>query len=135
MKKIQNKPGEKWWNEKPSYRLYYIREYSGILIALWALYWIGFSIAILIARILIEYLPETNTAFGHILFLPLKYYFLFTAIGLAGAVIHTITWLQSMPNIFPFRLSKFQKGVAFGVLILVWIGLSAVIYLTIRSQL
>lgn len=135
MKKLANTPTPGWWKEKPAYEIYYFREYSGILIAIWGLYWIWFICAILFSRIILTYFPGIDTVFKYILFIPLKYYSLFNFIGFAGAIIHTITWLGVMPEILPFNLSGKQRHIAFAMLIIIWLGLSALLFILLLNSL
>ncbi|MBU0667878.1 hypothetical protein KJ951_02100 [Patescibacteria group bacterium] len=135
MKKLANTPAPDWWKEKPAYKIYYFREYSGILIAIWGLYWLWFIGAIIFSRIILAYFPDIDPVFKYILFIPLKYYFLFNCIGFIGAIIHTITWLGVMPEILPFNLSKKQRHLIFSLLILVWLGLSTLLFILLMNSL
>ncbi len=135
MKKLANIPSLKWWKEKPSYKIYYLREYSGILIAIWGIYWLWFISAIILSQIILTYFPDINPIFKYIIFIPLKYYFALNSIGLIGGIIHAITWLGVMPKITPLNLSKNQKHLTFALLFFSWIGLSTLFFILLINSL
>jgi len=104
MEPFVQKPEKYWWNQSFNSRLYCIREYSSLLIATWAIY-------------------QLLTLLFHYDFL-LKSNPIFTAIGLLGAIIHSITWLVVMPKLVPFKLTLTLHIILFIVLISIWVGFS-----------
>lgn len=108
MNQLEQKPGPKWWKATEGYRAYYLREYSGILIAVWGIF----------------YLQIPERIFG--LTITNQYYiYALHAIGLLGAIIHSSTWLTMMPKLLPLELNERQQQAALFLLILVWLGVSA----------
>lgn len=109
MKPLEQPLKPKWWRATDGYKTYHLREFSGILIAVWCLYylniptWFGLTI--------------TNPWYGYMM----------NTLGLAGAVIHSSTWLSIMPKLTPFNLNAKQQQILFGILILVWLGVSALV--------
>ena len=111
MKQLEQKLGPKWWNETEAYKLYHLREMSGVIVALWCIYYIATALGLNISN------PY--------------YVYAINIFGLLGAVIHSSTWLGIMPQLTPFNLSKKQQSFVFGLLILVWLGVSATIFFSL----
>lgn len=107
MKQLEQKPGPKWWNETELYKAYQLREFSGILIFIWCMYYIATYVGLNIEN---QY-----------------YIYGINAVGLLGAILHSSSWLSIMPQLTPFNLNKKMQTVAFGVLILLWLGISALL--------
>lgn len=95
MKYLQQKPNHLWWTKNPRYFIYFLREFSGVLIAFYIL---G-----------ILYFGQSSWL---------------TWIGLTGAIIHTLTWLYVMPRLLPFKLSKMQQKVAYVLFLGIWLAVS-----------
>jgi fumarate reductase subunit C len=104
MKYLEQKPGHLWWTRNPRTLLYFVREFSAILILTW----------ILGSLILSFFFPKNSD--GIALF--------FTYLGLIGAIIHSITWLAAMPQILPFRLNKSQQKIAYAFLLMLFLGIT-----------
>ncbi len=111
MKTFEQKPGKYWWTQSPNSMVYAMREFSGVLIAIWAIY-----------TLLFFAFPE--------FFKPTIKIFI-EALGLAGAIIHTLTWLWAMPKLLPQKLSDSIHSLLFVLLIVVWLGLSSLLILWI----
>lgn len=107
MSPLEQKPGPGWWKETEGYRTYHMREFSGVLIALWLLFFLNIPYHLFGVTI-------TNPFYINGMHI----------IGLIGAVIHTSTWLKIMPQITPFDLNKSAQNIAFAVLILIWLVVS-----------
>ena len=92
-----------WWTKKGSYMAYVIREFSGILIAIYVLTSIIFETLVILGP-------------GNVNFVSALYAFRFSALfsviqylGLLGAIIHSLTWIPVMAKISPFEFSKKQS--------------------------
>ncbi len=109
MKYFAQKPEKLWWTKSSNSILYAIREYSAVPIATWAIFTLLFYL-----------FPENFNSFTRTLI---------NSIGLIGALAHTISWLQVMPKLLPFKLTKFISTIIFGVLIIICIILSDLIFL------
>lgn len=105
MNPLEQKPGPKWWKETPGYKTYYLREFSGILIFIWCVYFLG-----------------TFMGFN----IPNSYYhYGINIVGLLGAVIHSSTWIGIMPQLTPLNLNKSQQTAIYLLLLFLWLGVSA----------
>lgn len=111
MKTFEQKPGKFWWTQSPNYILYALREFSGVLIAIWAIY------TTLVLIFPGFFAPTVIT--------------LITIIGLTGAIIHSLTWLWVMPKLLPQKLSGAVHLLIYFTLIIAWISLSALLILWI----
>ncbi len=97
MRQHDNKQEPLWWTKNITYVTYMVREGSSLLIGVYALFSILY--------ILLFYTPlETLAKWAHPAFDPL--YKVIAMIGLAGAIIHSITWLAVMPTILPLKMPK-----------------------------
>jgi fumarate reductase subunit C len=110
MKHLVQKQERFWWTKKSSYILYFIREFSGILIAAYVLTSIIIEAGIGLAPGGSDFAHSAVSFKLSITFLIIQY------AGLTGALIHSITWLIIMPTISPIELSRKQQ--AFGAVIL-----------------
>jgi fumarate reductase subunit C len=108
MKYLEQKPGHFWWTRNARTMIYFIREFSAILIL---------ASIIGATSIMFGLIKLTPEQYGNIL-LPLLY------IGLAGALIHSVTWLAAMPKILPFKLNKFQQKIAYIIFLAILIGIT-----------
>lgn len=111
MKTFEQKPEKYWWTQSPNYTLYALREFSGILIAIWAIYTVLFFV-------FPEFFKPTATSIIHTL-------------GLTGAIIHTLTWLWTMPKLLPQKISGAVNSLIYATLIMIWLGLSSLLILWI----
>ena len=50
-----------------------------------------------------------------------------TYVGLAGAVIHSVTWLAAMPQILPFKLDKSRQKTAYAFLLILFLAITLLI--------
>lgn len=98
MKYLEQKAGHWWWTKNPRYFLYFLREFSGVLIAL---YLVGMT------------------------FFPHPY---FHYLGLIGSLIHSVTWLSVMPQLLRWKPSKLQKNVIHILLLSAWLIISYLIF-------
>lgn len=98
-----------WWTKNPRTILYFIREATGIVIAL---YFISYIFAAW------EYgsfrYNDYPKDFGVMAFF-----------GFIAAVIHTLTWFWVTAKITPFSRSLFAHVTIFLFLIALWVGVSA----------
>lgn len=108
MKTFIQKPGGFWWTQSVNSTLYAIREFSGALIFVWAFYYLLFLIFPTFFKPSVKEIVHLT--------------------GLAGACVHTLTWLLVMPKLLPFRLSKTAHILIFILLSFFWIGLSATLF-------
>lgn len=106
LQQLQQKLKKQWWKETPGYKKYHLREYSGILIAAWAIFYVCATL-----------LNLHNSPFT----------FLIHTIGLIGAIIHTSSWLSIMPQLLPIQLNVQQQKITFILLILIWLGVSTIL--------
>lgn len=102
MKKHIQKFEKRWWMQSSNSIIYAIREYSSVLIMIWAIFTTFFFI--------IEPKPLAKD--------------IINTIGLTGAIIHTLTWLYVMPKLLPQKLSKNIHLFLYIILIIFFIGLS-----------
>ncbi len=109
MKYHTQKTEKLWWTKNSNTILYAVREYSALPIATWAIFTILFYI-----------FPENFNSSTKTLI---------NTIGLIGALAHTITWLQVMPKLLPFPITKTILKIIFGLLIIIWLILSDLIFL------
>lgn len=107
MRQLQQTPGPKWWNETEGYKSYHLRELSGVFILIWCIYYIATYLGLNISN------PY--------------YVYPMNILGLIGAVIHSSTWMGIMPKLTPFNLNEKLQTFTFGLLILVWLGVSALL--------
>ena len=107
MRQFIQKLDKYWWNQSINSQLYRLREYSAVLILIWAVY----------------------TGVNAIV--PLKYDYIFLTVGLIGSLIHSSTWLFTMPKIMPFNVNTQKHILIFSLLIIIWIGLSVLITTTL----
>lgn len=107
MKYLEQKPGHLWWTNNPRTVIYFIREFSAILILIWIL-----------GMLALVFLFPKNAG-GIALFL--------TYVGLAGAVIHSVTWLAAMPQILPFKLDKSRQKTAYAFLLILFLAITLLI--------
>lgn len=132
MRYLEQKPGPLWWTRNPRYFLYFVREINGILLGFMAFAWIIILISV---SLIWKYALNSDALFiAAVNFLiPV---FIWTTI--ISSIIHTLTWLSAMPKILPLQLTALQQKIACGVLLIVWLGLSfflmiSVIFLTHAS--
>ena len=111
MKELEQKLEPKWWKRTEGAQAYHLREFSGILIAVWCIYFLN--------------IPET---IGLTISNP-WYGYLMNGIGLVGAILHSSTLIKIMPKPTPSNLNQQHQNLLFGGLILVWIAVSAAIFL------
>ena len=111
MKELQQPLQPTWWKQTEGARAYHLREFSGILIALWCIYFLNIPATL--------GLTITSPWYSNIM----------NAIGLVGAILHSSSWLKIMPKLTPFNLTNQQQNLLFGILILIWIAISAAILL------
>ncbi|HMR00944.1 MAG TPA: hypothetical protein PKA32_00995 [Candidatus Gracilibacteria bacterium] len=107
MKELEQKLEPKWWKRSEGARAYHLREFSGILIGVWCIYFLN--------------IPAT---LGFTIQSP-WYGFIMNGIGLVGAILHSSSWLKIMPKLTPFNLKDQQQNILFATLILVWLAVSA----------
>lgn len=105
MRYLDQKPQPNWWKETEGYQAYRLREYSGVLVSVWAIFFI----------------------FSFVTHPPLIFLYILHAAGLIGAAIHTSTWLSLMPKLTPFALNEEQQKTGYAVLAAIWIILSAIL--------
>lgn len=115
MSQNEEKRPANWWLKESSYTGFFVREISGLFIAIFALNYTAY----LFFAAQNMTVPTIITA----LHLPLA------VIGLIAALIHTFTWLPVMPKIVPLNLSIFRTSVAIISLLLVWLAVSYVLLL------
>ena len=116
-----------WWTKKTSYFTYFVREMSGALIALYVLTAIGheaFSILLADNLQLAANLNDFRHSFP---------YYAIQYSGLAGELIHSISWLIIMPSISPFELSKKQQIAGIVILIASAAAFSYMVSVTFHS--
>ncbi|HLG26076.1 MAG TPA: hypothetical protein VI588_04840 [Candidatus Gracilibacteria bacterium] len=56
-------------------------------------------------------------------------------LGIAGAVIHSVTWLIVMPKILPLKLTKKGETITFIVLIVMACGINTLLYTLITGTI
>jgi fumarate reductase subunit C len=95
-----------WWTKKPAYIAFFVREISGLLIAIYILY-------LFIVSAYPSYL-QTPEILKNIA-TPIQ------IIGLIGALIHTLTWLGVMPKILPLTLTEKQEKTATILIFAFWL--------------
>jgi fumarate reductase subunit C len=127
MKYLEQKLSRTWWTKNIRYFLYFIREFSGVLIALFT---ISFIAIVSIDQIGTKFNLQNLQISGFLKSIPFQ---IIEYLGLAGAVIHTLTWLSVMPKISPIKLPETQQKIAYLALIAVWLGISLIIISTIHA--
>lgn len=103
-----------WWTKKLTYFVYFVREFTGVVIATYIFY-----LLYLYAKYDPGYFKELH------LFRP------FTWIALIFALIHTVTWLYVTARIVPVRVGRVQipQLILFIMLMGVWCGISMLLLL------
>lgn len=96
-----------WWTKNPRYTIYFLRELTGVVIALYVMYF-------LIYELFYEYRTFSQNAVSQIV----------SWISLAAAVFHTITWFWVTVKISPVQLKKHIQIATFIGLLAVWIAAS-----------
>lgn len=127
MKHLVQKQERFWWTKKSSYLLYFIRELSGLLIAVYVL-----ASIMILAGIK---LGQNGSAFSHFLesFNSSTFYLIIQYAGLIGALIHSITWLLIMPTISPIELSRKQQIIGAIILFAMAISFSYILSITFHA--
>lgn len=113
MKFQEQKLGHFWWKQNARYTVYIVRELSGVMIAIF---------------IIGAFIHSFVNMFGWIQTSVIPLWL--SSIGMAGALIHTVTWLYVMPQLLPFKLTPFQQKIVYIIFLGIWLGLS---YFLLRS--
>lgn len=92
-----------WWTGNIRYIVYFLREFTGVLIAIYTIFFLTKSI-------FDPTLAFVNTLSFHIV----------SWIGLAGAIFHAITWFWVTVKISPIPLKKSAQVFFFLLLLTLW---------------
>lgn len=104
---VEWKPKPTWWAQDGTGWLYFLREFTGVLIAL---YMVTFIVA---------WWQEPGGQFVG------EFWFkVVSEVGLAGAVFHSLTWFAVSLKVTPFDLPKWVERVGFLAMIILWLGIS-----------
>jgi fumarate reductase subunit C len=96
-----------WWTGNIRYLIYFLREFTGVLIALYTIFFLAQAI------------------FDPTLSFVKEYSFRIVSwIGLAAAIFHTITWFWVTVKISPIPLKKPLQVFFFLILIILWLTFS-----------
>lgn len=96
-----------WWTQNWRYTVYFLREFTGVVIALSMMYFLAYGF-------FYEYRTFAQNALSQIV----------NWIGLAAALFHTITWFLVTVKISPVPLKKHLKMGVFVGLLGIWIFVS-----------
>ncbi len=111
MKTFGQKPEKFWWTQSPNSMLYALREFSAVLITIWAVY----TVALLV-------FPE---------FFKPAVKIIIETLGFTGAIIHSLTWFTVMPKLLPAQLSHVANVIIYLLQIIILIIVSLLIFLWI----
>ena len=100
-------PSPLWWTKNPRYLIYFLRELTGPVIALYALWFLGGAMA------------DQTLAFTH----GTSFRFM-SGVGLFASIFHTLTWFWVTVKIAPVPLPRALQMLGFLGLIAVWLGAS-----------
>lgn len=114
MKYLEQKQGAYWWTGNIRYFIYFMREIAGIILG-------ACAFIIVLALFCIFISGEAGAGFFPILMKVFKYA---SYLAFGASIIHSVTWLDAMPRIMPFTLSKTGQKIAYLILIAVWISIS-----------
>lgn len=96
-----------WWTQNIRYLIYFLREFTGVLIAFYTIFFL------------------TQAIFDPSLAFVKEFSFrLMSWIGLAAAIFHSITWFWVTVKILPIPLKKPLQVFFFLILIILWLTLS-----------
>jgi fumarate reductase subunit C len=101
------RPHPTWWASDRTGWLYFLREFTGVLIAFYMLTFI------------VAWWQEPGG-----LFVGERWFKVVSAIGLVGAVFHSLTWFAVSVKVTPFDLPKWLERVGLLAMILVWSAIS-----------
>lgn len=122
MKYLHQQPGHFWWTRNPRYIIYFLREFSGVLIAIYILTLLTLYAILFYKSTFIGMTNHPLYGVAQSLHAALNGWIGY--VGLAGALIHTLTWLYVMPQLLPIKLSALQQKTAYILLIAAWLSLS-----------
>lgn len=103
----EQKTSPLWWTANIRYFIYFLREFTGVLIAFYTVFFLAKA----------AFDPELT-------FVKNPSFQIVSWIGLAAAVFHTTTWFWVTVKISPIPLKKPMQTLAFIALIALWVVLS-----------
>jgi fumarate reductase subunit C len=117
-KLLHRKMSATWWLHKPSYRVFMLREFSAVFLAIVALGTI-LQVQALKAGSYSEIERALESPFALV----------FGVIALAFTVLHSVTFFQAAGKVFVFRVGdmRVSQGAIVGSHFAAWISLSAVV--------
>lgn len=92
-----------WWTRNLASIIYFLRELTGVFIALYVMIFVGAS-AILG--------PESGFIDG-------QWFSIVSLVGLCAAIFHSVTWMWVSVKIFPIPLPKFLQIILFVLLLFI----------------
>lgn len=123
MQPLPQKLPRLWFTQNIRYFVYFLREFTGILIAIWV-----------INLILANFASVAFQARGNHIIYPTLADHLYGAlkytnqIGFYAAIFHSLTWLYVMTKLSPIPLKGVWQKITYAVLILIWLSLSYFIF-------
>lgn len=123
MEPLPQKLHRLWFTQNIRYLVYFLREFTGILIAIWVIHLILANFASVAFQT-----RGNNFIYPTIasrLFHALKYT---NPIAFYAAIFHSLTWLYVMTKLSPIPLKGIWKIIAYTTLIAVWLVLSYFIW-------
>lgn len=111
-----------WFTQNIRYFVYFLREFTGILIAIWV---INLILAFFVMNIEGGRNVFSNFRLEDKLFYTLRYT---NYIGFFAAIFHSLTWLYVMTKLSPIPLKGISQKLAYAVLIIIWLSLSYITY-------
>ncbi|PJC37140.1 hypothetical protein CO046_01985 [Candidatus Peregrinibacteria bacterium CG_4_9_14_0_2_um_filter_53_11] len=100
-----------WWTRNLASTIYFVRELTGVGIAAYLLYFLGFAVS------------DPGLTFTSA-----THFNVISYIGLGASIFHTLTWLRVTAKVTPFDLSRSVQLTLFALSLVVWLGLSFLLY-------
>ncbi|MBP9717758.1 hypothetical protein KBD59_00470 [Candidatus Gracilibacteria bacterium] len=110
----EQKQSALWWTRNPKTIIYFLREFTGVVIAAYAIYFVIFALKFTL----------NDEIF---LFLRSSHFYIASIVTLIASLIHTVTWLWVTAQVTPFQLPKKIQILLFIGLMLTFLCVSALI--------
>ncbi len=110
-----------WWTKNIRYFVYFVREFSGVVIALYTLY----LLYMMATRDVVSITGTASTiASIELNFINSRLFHALTGIALMASLFHSISWFYVMAKLTPVRMGGFvvPQFLTFALIMLIWVG-------------
>lgn len=109
-----------WWLKNIRYFIYFVREFSGVVIAGYMFYLMYLMIRLKFGLYKEGEIPMVNPFHYFGSFVPISF------VAFIFALFHALTWLYVMAKITPVKIGRFlvPQKIMFGALLILWLGIS-----------